>query len=74
MPAGGASIRWPPPPPWTAGGASTGSGVGPNRLDPHSAMTGGVGGVIAYVVTIAAAIALIATGVVWVRRRRGLTP
>ena len=43
-------------------------------LDPHSAMTGGVGGVIAYVVTIAAAIALIAAGVVWVRRRRGLAP
>jgi len=40
-------------------------------LDPDSAMTGGVGGVIVYVIGIAAAIALVAAGVVWVRRRRG---
>ncbi len=40
-------------------------------LDPNSAMTGGFGGVLAYVIGIAAAIALVAVGVIWVRRRRG---
>lgn len=40
-------------------------------LDPNSAMTGGVGGVVVYVIGIAAAITLVAAGVVWVRRRRG---
>ncbi|WP_292673669.1 MULTISPECIES: Pr6Pr family membrane protein [unclassified Microbacterium] len=40
-------------------------------LDPNSAMTGGIGGVIAYIVAIAVGIALVAAGVIWVRRRRG---
>jgi hypothetical protein len=39
-------------------------------LDPGSAMTGGAGGVVAYIAGIAAAIALVAAGVIWVRRRR----
>jgi len=39
-------------------------------LDPHSATTGGYGGVIAYVAGIAVAIAIVAAGVVWVGRRR----
>jgi LPXTG-motif cell wall-anchored protein len=33
-------------------------------------MTGGAGGVVAYIAGIAAAIALVAAGVIWVRRRR----
>lgn len=40
-------------------------------LDPHTSTTGGYGGVIAYIVGIAAGIALVAALVVWVGRMRG---